>query len=405
MSHRPQQSSVGNSGSNRIFSGSVLPTTIPHPPPPSSPPPKPTHICKIAVLGDTACGKSSLIHKFIHRKYATTSQCCIIVDGNHGKKKVCYSDEVKYGNNGTTQSAAASYNSLGTTSFGTTIGGHEEAGVALADYYKKDVTIWDYHNKNNGNANQDEEVKSVCIRVQCWDINIELPKQQQQQQQQPQTTGLDDQSITSESSFLRRRQHSASSNIVPLLTLFKKMNGIIISCRCPLRPCYTSVSSNVSLASIISNASGSDWPELDLVEEQIRIWSSYIHDIMKVNNDDKQHQQQKRTIFVILTCADLAIPNYSPREWMTLSIRMQDICNTCNINSWKMGTCINTSTLLNIPGTTTFHLNKNQHQQSSSSSLILQRMVQQQYRLLQDMEDGIEDAFIDLISMHIDQTR
>jgi hypothetical protein len=70
-----------------------------------------------------------------------------------------------------------------------------------------------------------------------------------------------------------------------------------------------------------------------------------------------------------------------------------------------MGTCINTSTLLNIPGTTTFHLNKNQHQQSSSSSLLLQRMVQQQYRLLQDMEDGIEAAFIDLISMHIDQTR
>jgi hypothetical protein len=170
------------------------------------------------------------------------------------------------------------------------------------------------------------------------------------------------------------------------------------------------VSSNVSLASIISNASGSDWPDLDYVEEQIRSWSSFIHDdIIKVNNDDKlqqqqQQQQQERTIFVILTCADLAIINYSPREWMTLTIRMQNVCNTCNINSWKMGTCINTSTLLDVPGTT-LHQNKNQQQQQSSSSVLLQRMVQQQRRLLQDMEDGIESAFIDLIAMHIDQTR
>lgn len=389
MSHRPQQ--IGNSGHNRIFSGSLIPPTIPLPPPPSYPPPKPTHICKISVLGDASCGKSSLIRKFIHRKYATSSQSSIVNDDNDNRKEVCNNDEVKYGNDGKTEPvAAASCNSFGTTSLGTTtIGGCEEAGLALADYYKKDVTIWDDHNKKDGN-NQDEDIKSVCIRGQCWDINIELsPKQQ--------TIELDNQSITSESSLRRCRKHSASSNIIPLLPLFKKMNGIIIVCRCPLRPCYTSVSSNVSLASIISNASGSDWPELDYVEEQIRSWSSFIHDIIKDDHHDKLHQQQQQqkiTFFVILTCADLVI-NYSPREWITLSIRMQDICNACNINSWKMGSCINTSTLLDIPGTI-FHQNKNQQ---------LHRMVQQQYRLLQDMEDGIEAAFIDLMSMHIDQTR
>jgi hypothetical protein len=344
-----------------------------------------------------------LVHKFIHRRYATPSQSCCIGNDNDNREK--------YGH-GTTQSAAASYNSLGTTSLGTTtIGGYEEAGrLALADYYKKDITIWDQHNNSNENTNHhhdEEEIKSVCIRVQCWDTNIELlpPKQQQQP-----NSVLDDQSIASESSLRYCLTHRASSNIVPLLPLFKKMNGIIIACRCPLRPCYTSVSSNVSLASIISNASGSDWPDLDYVEEQIRSWSSFIHDdIIKVNNDDKlqqqqQQQQQERTIFVILTCADLAIINYSPREWMTLTIRMQNVCNTCNINSWKMGTCINTSTLLDVPGTT-LHQNKNQQQQQSSSSVLLQRMVQQQRRLLQDMEDGIESAFIDLIAMHIDQTR
>ena len=309
MSHRRPQQSVGNSGNNnRILSGSVLPSNIPHPPPPSSPPPNPTHICKIAILGDVACGKSSLIHKFIYRRYATPSQSCIGDDNDNREK---------YGH-GTTQSAAASYNSLGTTSLGTTtIGGYEEAGLALADYYKKDVTIWDQLNNSNENTNHhhddDGEIKAICIRVQCWDINIELlpPKQQQQP-----NSVLDDQSIASESSLRYCRKHSTSSNITPLLPLFNKMNGIIIACRCPLRPCYTSVSSNVSLASIISNASGSDWPDLDYVEEQIRSWSSFIHDdIIKVNNDDKlqqqqQQQQQERTIFVILTCADLAIINY-----------------------------------------------------------------------------------------------
>lgn len=405
MSHRPQQSTKGNSGQHRIFSGSLLPPTTPLPPPPSYPPPKPTHICKIAVLGDASCGKSSLIRKFIHRQYATTCQSSIVNDDNDNREEGCNNDEVKYGYNGKTESAAASYNSLGgTTSLGTnTIGGYEDAGLALADYYKKDVTIWDDPNKKDGN-NQDEEIKSVCIRGQCWDMNIELPLKQQ-------TIELDDHSIISELSQRRCRKHSASSNIIPLLPLFKKMNGIIIVCRCPLRPCYTPVSSNVSLASIISNASGSDWPELDYVEEQIRSWSSFIHDIMKVNNHDKLHQkqpqkQQKRTMFVILTCADLAITNYSPREWMTLTIRMQDICNTCNINSWKMGTCINTSTLLGVTGTTTFYQNNHQQQQSSSSSsLLLQRMIQEQCRLLQDIEDGIEGAFVDLLSMHIAQTR
>jgi hypothetical protein len=211
-----------------------------------------------------------LIHKFIHRKYATPNQSCI-GDDYDNREEVC--------NSGTAQSAAASYNSLGTTSLGTTtIGGYEEAGLALADYYKKDVTIWDQQNNANENTtnhhDDEDEVKSICIRVQCWDINIELlpPKQQQQ------SSVLDDQSIASESSPRHCRKHSASSNIIPLLPLFKKMNGIIIACRCPIRPCYTSVSSNVSLASIISNASGSDWPELDYVEEQIRSWSSFIHD-------------------------------------------------------------------------------------------------------------------------------
>ena len=154
MSHGRPQQSVGNSGNNnRILSGSVLPSTIPHPPPPSSPPPNPTHICKIAILGDVACGKSSLIHKFIHRRYATPNQSCCIGDDNDNREK--------YGH-GTTQSAAASYNSLGTTSLGTTtIGGYEDAGrLALADYYKKNVTIWDHYN-NNSNENTSNVNNSV----------------------------------------------------------------------------------------------------------------------------------------------------------------------------------------------------------------------------------------------------
>ena len=58
-------------------------------------------------------------------------------------------------------------------------------------------------------------------------------------------------------------------------------------------------------------------------------------------NDDKQ--QQRPSTFLLLSCGDIAVGGYSPREWTSLSIRMQEICKTYKIQSWKIGTCMDTS--------------------------------------------------------------
>jgi hypothetical protein len=70
---------------------------------------------------------------------------------------------------------------------------------------------------------------------------------------------------------------------------------------------------------------------------------------------------------------------------------MQDICECCSFDSWKVGTCIDTSSL--------FDVDFLQKQQSS----ILKRMLQQQSQLLEDLEDAFEQAFIDVILMTLGQ--
>jgi len=71
---------------------------------------------------------------------------------------------------------------------------------------------------------------------------------------------------------------------------------------------------------------------------------------------------------------------------------MQDICEGCGIDSWKMGTCI-AGSLFDVD----FLKNK--------QSLLLKRMLQQQGRLLEDLEDAIERAFIDVILTHLGRSR
>jgi GTPase SAR1 family protein len=349
----------GGSNRVRIFPGSSISSLTTPPPPPSSPPPKPAHICKIAVLGDAFSGKSSLVQKFIFRQYAN-SRCV----NNYGD--VCNDNANP---NGAESAASISVGtSLGAASF-------ERCELTLADYHKKDVTVWDHVKQQNG-----EPLKPMplCIRVQCWDINIHR-HHLSDQQTEPDNSSCSH-SIISESSPRN------STNILPLLPLIKKMNGIIIVCRSPLSPSYTSHSSNASFSSHTSNTY-SEWPELDSLEEQIRRWTSFLQ------RKEVDWEYQHNTAFVFLSCADLAIVDYSPREWMQLSVRMQDICEVCGIDSWNMGTCIDTSSLFDAD-----FLKNNQ-------SLLLEQMLQQQSRQLEDMEDAIERALIDVILIHLGRAR
>jgi hypothetical protein len=357
-----QGRNIAGSARVRIIPGSSLPSLTPTPPPPSSPPPKPAHMCKIAVLGDAFSGKSSLVQKFIYRKYANSR--CVDNDGY-----ICDDDANP---NGT---ASAASNSVGTSLGAPSC---EPCEPTLADYHKKDITVWDQVRQDQEYGEQ-LKPRPLCIRVQCWDINIHR-HHLTEQQTEPDTSSCSH-SIISESSL----RHS--TNILPLLPLIKKMNGIIIVCRSPLSPSYTSHSSNASFTSYTSHASCSEWPELDALEEQIRRWMAFLQ------GDEINCELQNITTFVLLSCADLAIVDYSPREWMQLTVRMQDICEGCGIDSWKMGTCFDTSTL--------FDVGLLQNQQSS----LLKRMLQQQSRLLEDLEDAIELALIDVISMHLGRAR
>ena len=116
------------------------------------------------------------------------------------------------------------------------------------------------------------------------------------------------------------------------------------------------------------------------------------HDEKKQNQQQHQHRP---TVFLLLSCADLAIAGYSPRRWAELSIRMDEVCKNCGIDSWKMGSCMDNSSSDIDEG-----IAAKIHQ-----STLLQRMVEQQRHLLEDMEDAIEASFVDVISGHLGRSR
>ena len=372
----------GNAGCRvRVQPGSVLSVVPKQSALPTTPPPKPSHLCKIAIVGDAKGGKSSLVQKFIYRRYANGGSH----DDNNIVNSVDGRGDATWCNEGA--SATDTFHSVGTSTLGT----HNTATEGLveptlADYYKKDVTIWDVENEVDNN-----EQTPVCIRVQVWDINIHKQHHQQQQQGEPEQPDLISCSQSISSALSSPRQNA--TNIAPLLPLLKRVNGIVIVCRCPLPPSTTNISSNASYVSYASNnISCSEWPELDTIEQQIHRWTTFLNDKIEEGNDEKQ--QQRPSTFLLLSFGDIAVGGYSPREWTSLSIRMQEICKTYNIHSWKIGTCMDTSSsTLDLP------------QQQNQQSQLLQRMMVQQNQILEDIEDGIEAGFIELISMHLHRSR
>lgn len=357
----------------RVIPGSLL--SFPTPPsPPLDSPPKPSHLCKIAVVGDAYCGKSALAQRFIHRRYANM----IGADGG----------EDRDGNININGAASATSNSVG-TSLGASIGTSYEGLLepTLAEYHKKDVTISeqkiDINQRKKEDTSSDEndtlehEKRAVCIRVQLWDMNIH--QHFINQQAEPESNSCNHSLHSETSSMPSSPRHTA--NIAPLLPLLKRVNGIMIVCRCPLPPTSFSQSSNASYDSHTSNASCSEWLALDSLEKHIKRWKTSLHDQLS-------NESQQSFTFVLLSCADLVIAEYSPREWMRLSDRMQEICKNCGIDSWKVGTCMDTTTSgATIDGN------------FSPQSTLLQRMMHKQRQILEDMEDSVEAAFIDLISL------
>ncbi|KAL7532429.1 hypothetical protein ACHAWF_004133 [Thalassiosira exigua] len=323
----------------------------PRPPPPSSPPPRPSHLCKIAVVGDASSGKTSLVHKFIHRVHAYE-------DGN----KKCSEDNI--GDADTNGAASATSNSLGTASL-------EGLAPTLAEYHKKDVTIWRKHDNKDDRGELKE--RPVCIRVQLWDMNMHNYCNSSRSEQ-------DSNLVHSTPSDLRSPVNITDNmNTDPLRPLFKRISGIIIACGCPLPPTSFSISSHASHASQTSNTSCSEWPELDLLEEKIQRWNKFL-------TDHNTYEDQRPSIFVLLTCADLVLAGYSPREWVRLSNKMDNIRDECCFESWKICTC---------KGRTGFSIERECLQIRQST--LLQRIIHQQELILDDTQDAVESTFVEVI--------
>jgi len=145
------------------------------------------------------------------------------------------------------------------------------------------------------------------------------------------------------------------------------------------------------------------------VKEQIQRWTSFLHDRLlngSSNSNQNQQQQQHRSsqpiVFVSLSCADLVVARYSPREWVELTSRMQDICKECGVDSWSMNSCMDSIGSGSSSGSSADDDNNDSREkQQQQQSVLLQRLMQQQKRMLEDMEDATEAALIDMISMHL----
>lgn len=462
----------GTAARIRVLPGSALSLPAP-PPPPSQPPPQPVHLCKIAVLGDTSSGKSSLVDKFLLRKS---------ISANHYPNPDGSSSSVHWCN--------ASATSNGT--FGSALGaslGPSSVEPTLAEYYKKDISLKRSrkNNERNNNQQQHDDDETTCVRAQVWDINVPQSAIISNQRGSNQNNSNSPEYISSSNSVNSTSSLMSSSptmtqpqdyynnnndnlaSLAPLLPLLKRINGIIIACQCPSPPSTTTTilpsSSNASHTSYNSQTSHNnrrsngvdnkthhvEWAELDLLERQIANWINFIKSISSINggantsssNSDSSSNnnnnngssttnssngntsQYPYNIFVILTFADLAITEYSPKEWMKVSVKMEEICAKFGIHSWRMGTCVSSSSGSGSSSNNSVSNDNNNNISSSSSNSsgvekgdreaennnvistqqrLFQRMARQQQQIMEEMEDGVEASFIDLILLHLDDS-
>ena len=441
----------------RVLPGSALSLPAP-PPPPSQPPPQPVQLVKICVIGDASSGKSSLVDKFLIRKSANQTNGSSTNSNNNSSSGVHWCN------------ASATSNGTFGSALGASLGPSSVEPTSLAEYYKKDIALKKKKRvKNNmqDTHHDDDDDETTCVRAQVWDINVPQSAIINNQgssnnnisnnRNSPEDTLSSSNSVNSTSSItssptatttLRQQQYNADNdlaNLAPLLPLLKRINGIIITCQCPSPPSITIPSSTSSHASYHSQPSNKtnngDWAELDLLEVQIENWVKFIKSHVALNggesgssynngsgtNNKNSHDPYK--IFVILTFADLAITEYSPKEWMRVSVKMEEICAKFGIYSWRMGTCVcsddcdvaddfNCDSSVGNDGDDQDHdgggaennnkfIVKQQQQQQLLQQQkrqygLLQRMAQQQQQLMEEMEDSVEALFIDMILVHLD---
>lgn len=413
----------------RILHGSCFPLQSAPPPPPQTPPPKPAHICKLAVVGDALSGKSSVVQKFINRTpYFTQSHPSYLLQnhpfyvGSTDNPKNKNDNIGSNDNNGEgdasccTEGASSTTTSIG-TSIGTSVAAIEPT---LAEYHKKDVTIFWNRNKNYSargkktssnraseivhssaegknihanealnNSRSKEKEECVCVRVQVWDMNIQNYLNLDNDRFGSAAASNFSSCSSQHNSFTFQSRQSSNNMIAVLLPLFKRVNGILIVCKFPDPPCsehsYPTEWENIA------------WPEMNELERYIRKWTTFIRGNIAFPS---QCNNMPILVSVLLNQPNnLIIENatklssrhntsdtlvYSLKEWRHLEHRMQTICEENGIESWSIGTCLNGSTTKCTP-----------------------IRAQQQINIAGDSRRHIfrdsEETFIDMISLYLDR--
>lgn len=328
----------------RIVRGS----SAPPPPPPLTPPPSPQYLCKIGVVGDSQSGKTAIMQKFVCR-------APINIHAQDEERNQGPLDCDDTNTNGSSLQARSNVS--------------VETNPTLAEYSKKDVTIF-----------SQEHQACSCLRMQIWDMNLHYHVNVMGGQDVSTTA-----SIPSNASWSTNQPTADVSTLLPLIN---KVDSVIVCCRCPHPPSSPSLSSNASITSLASgNASSAEWPGLATIEESVEQWVRFLR--------DREHSpKRKQTLHVALTCADLVIGGYSPREWIQLSAKMQCLCELFNLTSWRICTCISID---GVFGEEAFC------QYSDPSSLsysmqVHQRLVEQQSQLLEDAEAAVERMFVEIMN-------
>jgi len=217
-----------------------------------------------------------------------------------------------------------------------------------AAYSKKDVTL--HH-----------DGQETCVRIQLWDVNMNLP-----------TVLASSESIASMASM--------EAPNAQLSSLLNKCNGFLLIIRAPSKDPDGTDNHSLASYSYASINTAYQWPELDLVLRKIEGWISFLR-------GDETSENTFKPISILLTHADEIISSYSPRNWMELSSRISSIC--FDRIDWKLGCCVDSNN--------TDDESHDAHNHAGDSNELLQRLKFERRRMLEDMENAVELAFVDLV--------
>lgn len=249
---------------------------------------------------------------------------------------------------------------------------------SLAEYHKKDVTIWN---------RVDHVEKQICVRVQVWVMNLHPAS----------TEDAESSSHSINSNYSNSCVHNA-----PLLALLTRCHCIIVTLCCPSPVSTFTFDSSASMSSSEWNAishdqNNSNWPQLNELEHTIHQWVIFLRNAYdkEVNNDGKK--ENGLSISVVLTQADRIISIYSTQHWIALSLCMQRVCHRMGIESWRFGSCVDTSRQIDVE-------NMDGIEQLPEHQRFIKRMQMEETRRLQDMNEAVESAFVESIQLFLDRT-